>query len=391
MIKLQISVEDATRSVRLIALTDQSSVVFYRRIGLTEEQILSDAIAAADGVATFVDVLPPEKTLLTYAAVNDLNEKSQTASGVVPSSWSLTRPALAGDIRMGDLILNTIDELGTVWTVSDIEGWWTLPDSQVPTNERAREEDGSYDENGRYLSRNLTLTGLFLPRAPKFLETSRARLVDSLNAVRRTTALRVDEDPPRQMQVRMSGKADISTIRQSGLTQFQVQLRAADPIKYSVVPMYQPAGDQLPVAAIGAGTPSGGRTYPRGYDIATDNLREYGTPGTPNEVQMVNLGNYPSPPLIRISGPVTNPAIVIAETGENMQFVTTLREGEYLDVDVKEKTVLLNGAISRRGTMTFSSEWLVLRPGVNTLRYTALSAPGNTTTVTVTAYSAWLG
>jgi hypothetical protein len=166
MIKLTLSVNDASTSVTLSARTDEAYVDFYRRVGLTGEQVIATQVAVTNGFAVFIDAAPPQKTLLTYFAVDSNHERSRGAEAVVPTSWQLARPALGGDIRIGDLVLNTIDDLGTVWTCSDIDGWWTLPESEIPSQQRAREEDGSYDDNGRYLARDLTLTGVFLPARP---------------------------------------------------------------------------------------------------------------------------------------------------------------------------------------------------------------------------------
>jgi hypothetical protein len=398
MIQINISVQDESRSVLLTAQTSTDSVDFYRRIGQSADVIIANDVPVVGGIASIVDPSPPEKTLLTYFAVDATNERSRGASGVVPTSWQLQRPVLAGDIRLGDMVFNTIDERGTIWTISDIEGWWSLPDAEIPTAQRSRDEDGSYDDNGRYLAREFTLTGVFLPRSPELLEESRARLVKELDAVRRTVSLRVDETPSRRMDVRLAGKTQISTVRQTGLTEFMVQLRAADPVKYALDPMSQPDGTPGPVV-VGAGAASGPRIYPRGYDISTDNLREYGAPGAPNFISIVNEGNYYSAPIIQISGPVSNPNVELVDWDgkdpddptEQMSFLITLQQGELLEINVKEKTVLLNGAISRRGTMTFPSDWFTLRPGTNTLRYTAVSTPGNTTTLSIEAYSAWLG
>jgi hypothetical protein len=402
VINLQISVNDSAKSVALSATTNTDSVSFYRRIGQSGEFLLASSVPVVDGVATIVDQSPPEKTLVTYVAMGSDYERSIPAAAVVPSSWQLSRPTLAGDIRLGTLdddgdwsdlmVFNTIDDLGTVWTISDIDGWWTLPEAEVPTVARARDEDGSYDDDGRYIARSLTLSGVFLPRSADSLAESRARLSAALNAVRRTISLRVDETPPRRMTVRLSGKTQISTVRQSGLTEFAAELRAADPVKYSLMPMSQPdfPGQTVPVV-VGAGSPSGSRTYPRSYDTSTDNVREYGASGTSNLGRIFNEGDYVSPPVVRIDGPVTNPRVELVETGETMEFVISLQTGEYLEIDVQEKTVLLNGAESRRGTMTFQSTFFKIHPGTNTIRYTALAAPGNTTTVSITAYSAWLG
>lgn len=397
MISLNSTVDDAARSVVLTALTDKETVDFYRRVGLTEEQSIATKVPVVNGVAVFVDSSPPEKVLLTYYAVDSSYERTQGTDAVVPSTWQLTRPALAGDIRLGDMIFNTIDSLGTVWTVSDIDGWWTLPDAQVPSQVRSREEDGSYDDSGRYLARELMFSGVFLPRTPDLVEASRARLIKQLDAVRNTVSLRVDETPPRRLDVRLAGKSSIQTIRQSGLSEFAIQLRAPDPVKYGLTPMRQLDGSEA--VRIGPGAPSGTRAYPRDYDADTDNLREYGPPGSPNEITIVNEGTYTSPPIIRVDGPVVNPLIELSnwsgktkeEPTETMGFTIMLQEGQFLEIDVREKTVLLNGSSSRRGTMTFNSDWFYLRPGANTIRYTAFSAASGTTSMAITAYSAWLG
>ncbi len=391
MIKLQLSASDEPRAVTLVAQTDATRVSFYRRIGLSQEEVLQ-TVEVVDGYATFTDARAPEKTLLTYAAVNDWYERSSGREAVLPTWWSLTRPALAGDIRLGDLTLNTIDSDGTVWTLSDIEGWWTLPDADLPNVTRGPEEDGSYVESGRYVARSLTVSGIFLPSNVNKLEVARARLVRSLNAVRKDVTLRVDETPPRRMFVRYSGKTQINTVRSSGLTEFAVEVFAGDPLKYSVDPIYQPPSGSVtnvPVV-ITAGTSSVGRAYPRHYDTASDNLREYGVPGAPNAVQAINFGDYETPPVFRIYGPADNPRIEIVETGMWMEFIIKLQAGEYLEVDVKEKTVLLNGAVSRRGAMSFMSHWIHIQPGVNSIRFTAQESTSESY-MTMTAYSAWLG
>jgi phage-related protein len=398
MIQLQIAVHDEAKSVLLTGHTDSDYVQFYRQVGQTDPVVVSPIVPAVDGVATYIDTAPPEKTLLTYYAVDATQERSKSASGVLPTYWQLQRPVLAGDIRLGNLIFNTVDSNGTIWTISDIEGWWSIPEANVPTSVRARDEDGSYDEDGRYLAREFTVSGVFLPTSPELIEASRARLIKELDAVRRTVLLRVDETPPRQMAVRVAGHTVIQTVRQSGLTEFSVDLRAADPVKYALERMKAPGGVNAPIV-VGAGLSAGPRTYPRQYDVATDNLREYGPIGAPNFVSIVNEGNYKSSPIIRVFGPVTNPRIELVDWDgktsedpiEEMSFVITLQAGEFLEINVKEKTVLLNGMTSRRGTMTFQSDWFMLRPGMNTLQYTALVAPGNTTVLDIEAYSAWLG
>lgn len=396
MIRLSTSIDNETQSVTLVASTDSDTVTFYIRLGTDFEQALSLNVPVSNGAAVFIDTAPPQKTRVTYFAVADDYERSNLVNLVVPTTYSLTSPCLQADIRLGDLVLNTIDSDGTVWTLTDIDGYWRLPDAQIPVQDRAVLEDGAYDDAGRFVARSMTLTGIFIPRSIDKLTDARKKVAQAFNAVRTPTYLEVDEDPARRLTVRTNGKSDIQTIRASGLTQFSVQLLAADPVKYSISPMTQPSPNDDQPFLVTSGFPSSGRAYPRAYtiDIAgtptdqTDDVRQYGNVGTPNTAQIYNAGDYWTPPIFTFQGPVNNPRLTLLETGEYLEFTIALAIGEYLTVNVKEKAVLLNSATSLRGTMTFASTWFRLPPGTSTIKYT--SGSGDGAIVTCEAYSAWL-
>lgn len=396
MIQLNTVIDDAAGTATLVVTTDADTVSFYIRLGTDYEQALGVDVPVNNGVAVYVDTAPPQKTRVTYFAVASDYERSNLVNLVVPTTYSLATPTLQGDIRLGNLVLNTIDQDGTVWTVTDIDGYWRIPDAQVPVQDRAILEDGAYDDIGRFTARSLTLTGVFLPRSLDNLPGARNKVTQACNAVRSTTVLEVDESPPRRLTVRTNGKTDIQTVRASGLTQFSVQLLAADPVKYSVAPMVQPPPNDDQPFLVTSGFATGGRGYPRAYavDVAgtptdqTDDVRQYGSLGAPNAVQICNLGDYPTPPIFTFQGPVNNPRLTLLETGEYLEFTIALAAGEYLTVNVKEKTVLLNGTTSLRGTMTFASTWFRLPPGASTIKYT--SGSGDGAVVTCEAYSAWL-
>lgn len=146
------------------------------------------------------------------------------------------RPTIGGmelnaDIQLGDLVLNTVDDSDVVWVCTDIEGWWTNPDPEVPDIPRGV-QDGSYQVSGRYASRNITLSGVFLPPDPTHVGDARERLISTLNLVREGAWLKTSEDPTRQAYVRLTGRPQIQTVNARGRTEFSVGLRAADPIKY---------------------------------------------------------------------------------------------------------------------------------------------------------------
>jgi hypothetical protein len=143
---------------------------------------------------------------------------------------------LNADITIGELVLNTIDEYGVVWVCTDIEGWWGQADPEIPDIPRGV-EDGSYDVIGRYQSRQLTISGVFLPQNPAQVQRARDQLISATNLVRTGAWLRANEDPAspfptRAAYVRLAGRPQIQTINARGRTEFTVPLKAADPVKY---------------------------------------------------------------------------------------------------------------------------------------------------------------
>lgn len=143
---------------------------------------------------------------------------------------------LNADVTIGELVLNTIDEYGVVWVCTDIEGWWGQADPEIPDIARGV-EDGSYDVTGRYQSRQLTLTGVFLPQNTNQIQRARDQLISATNLVRSGTWIRTNEDPTspyptRASYVRLAGRPQIQTVNSRGRTEFSIPLKAADPVKY---------------------------------------------------------------------------------------------------------------------------------------------------------------
>ena len=143
---------------------------------------------------------------------------------------------LNADITIGDLVLNTVDEYGVVWVCTDIQGWWGQADPEIPDIPRGV-EDGSYDVIGRYQSRQLTLSGVFLPQDTNQIQRARDQLISATNLVRTGAWLRTNEDPTspyptRASYVRLSGRPQIQTVNSRGRTEFSIGLKAADPVKY---------------------------------------------------------------------------------------------------------------------------------------------------------------
>lgn len=127
--------------------------------------------------------------------------------------------------------------------------------------------------------------------------------------------------------------------------------------------------------------PASGRGYDRDYDYG------YGGATDSGIEQLTNAGSRGVWPSAVIEGPVVNPRIENITTGQTVQFTITMESGQTLELDFKEKTVLLNGTSSRY--FTKSGEWFKLAPGANDVRFASGSYDAGAA-LTMTWRDAWV-
>ena len=87
---------------------------------------------------------------------------------------------------------------------------------------------------------------------------------------------------------------------------------------------------------------------------------------------VTNYGNTASAPVIRLFGPTTNPGIENETSGRTLSFYMGLGPGDYVEIDMAEKTCQFNGtpgAASNLRKNLIDKEWFTLAPGQNWLRY----------------------
>lgn len=154
---------------------------------------------------------------------------------------------------------------------------------------------------------------------------------------------------------------DWSSLRRTGQAVVQFGYYAEDPRIYDSTLLTA----TLPLG----GTVFSGFSFNLGFNFG------FGGVSTTNDaVQVVNGGNRPTPPVIRINGPIDNPQLLSDTVGKTMVFQNlSLLLGEYIDVDMKNRTVKLNGITNRRNTLV-SPMWFNLEEGNNTLRLRASSS-----------------
>ena len=221
----------------------------------------------------------------------------------------ITGPELNADISLGRLVFNTVDEDGTVWVCTDLVGWWGQSSPDVPDITRGT-EDGSFDVSGRYMARVITLSGVFLPQSREYLPKALNRLITETDLVRRTSILRVDEDPTKIATVRLVGQPVISTVNARGRTDFSITLRAADPIKYGW------ADNQV-----------------HGYDLVDINglvpIDEVSPTGALKDAPVINEGNATVTSTITVVGPIGSGSSIRAlsrNRDETITLVSALRD-----------------------------------------------------------------
>lgn len=369
-------------------------------------------------------------------------------------------PQLNSDIRLllpdnSYLTLNTIDTDGSVWVVSDIEGWWNIAEPSIPDVPRGF-GDGSFDVTGRFLARDLVVKGSVLVTKNNREDIgyasaeARERLTTAFNLVKRGAYLIVDEDIyKRASYVRLSGRPDISTVNSRGRIDFSIGLRAVDPIKYewidstfSETAIYD-GRYRIEIAGITKETLSqsdyhiyDSYTGLQGYSTYEGTRIYSGNTATkisyPSKVNILNRGNNNVFCYFRIRGPLYGPATITNTTtgqiitisaptsslyigsyvldGSTISFnvgtvgdlAKVINEDNYLDIDTKNREIragqFIDGvshesAKSARGLLDPFIDWIYLQPGSNQIVFADSGAEFEENTATLEIYwrSGWIG
>lgn len=270
-------------------------------------------------------------------------------------------PTLAGDVTVNGLTLNTVDTDGTAWWFTNLDGWWGIPDVDVPEEDRPAPIDGAYDLEGRYKPRVVTLTGGFRPVSPLMAVTSRRRLNDAIRLVHQSGLLVVQEDIPKQATVKLSGKPNIAVSDPAGTTVFEIALKAPDPRKFAT--QQTDVAVSIPIVDTLSGiTPP--LTPPLQLPLSRSAV----------DAIVTNIGNYTTDMTITFYGGVQNPTLINNSTGEFMEFDLTINDGDTLTVDTDSHSALINEQENRNYAITSDSTWFKLLPGDTALEFQAFSA-----------------
>ena len=176
------------------------------------------------------------------------------------ATQSVAGLCLGGDINLNGLLLNHRDGNGTIWLCTEIEGWWTLPPSEISDVPKPY-WDGSMLTTGRYLMRTITVSGCFVPPDPSLVWYNRDLLMRVGSIVRgigllavcgnadydsnpdiSTSGITGDDpryfdpfyDPPKMAMIQTNDVPLVETLRTDGFTQFSLSFRCVQPTKQSL-------------------------------------------------------------------------------------------------------------------------------------------------------------
>jgi hypothetical protein len=321
---------------------------------------------------------------------------------------------LPGDTAVPAVVLNHVDTDGTVWALQDIEGWWTLPPSTVLDIPRPQKQDGSYDVEGNYLPRLVTITGHFRPSSPSLVPQKRSQLLRACDTMRGPALqIQANEDARTPLGLwkmalgRLADQPQVQTTKASGQTDFQIAFKCWDPRKYSVAE-YGGGVAVTVFTRVTTGwaypTPTGvtGRPYPLTplnplYDptkqpwdptnVATykagsawmySNGRAYGgLSSAEGQIIATNAGTVASAPTIELHGPLTSPAILNYTTSQVLSFPgLSIADGEIVTIDVMEHSAISGNSAQRVSYLALDSVWWWVQPGQNVVRLQADSGIG---------------
>ncbi len=251
---------------------------------------------------------------------------------------------------------------GSAFVLSDVDG---LDSPEVRTDvEDLPEQDGAVAGSFFLGSRPIVLTGRIKADTVADRNAAIATLSRASLALRADAVLQFQPDgmPALQVHVRRQQRLLVGG---GYVKEFQLQLVAADPRIYS----------QLlnTVGATGT-TSTTGAAFPLVFPVNFGG----GSGGTVN-LNAANAGNVGAPPVLKVTGPVTNPQVTNSTTGESLYLDNLdLVAGEYVTVDVAARTVAKSDGANLYARVRFpDSAWWLLAPGTNLIQlWAAASSAG---------------
>jgi len=256
---------------------------------------------------------------------------------------------------LGGITLDLADG-SSLRAVTSMPGWDDAPAARTSLQPRMQ-QDGAWDAAGFSDARVITVNGF---------------MREANSAAARTVLRQLAALPPQSIQEFVVVNAAIGAL--SVLTRvtvgvkpvwfgdcdfdYSITITAPDPLKYGP--------RTFATATLSTATPGAGRVWPRVWPT------DWGIPPgvTPGAVRVSNAGKAAYWPTLRVDGPSPNPTVSLVETGAWVRYGGTLLAGQWLDFDLANRRVLLQGQVSVRHNITFGGDWLAVQPGGGSVAWT---------------------
>jgi hypothetical protein len=262
-------------------------------------------------------------------------------------------------VTIGGIILDVNDGI-SLRVVEDLPGWDDAPDVRNGLAPKAQ-QDGAWDGTGSSDARTVGVVGLVQEATTQAayavlyqLSALRPQSVHELVVVN-------DAIGTLSAMTRVTAGVKPAWIGDTAF-EYTMTVTAPDPLKYGS-PTYA-------TATLSTATPGAGKVYPVAYPV------DYGiAPGvTPGAALVANAGTAAYWPRLRILGPVTNPVVTLVESGAWVRYAGSLLAGQWLDLDMANRRVLLQGQVSVRQKVSSAGDWLAVSPGGGSVTWSADTA-----------------
>lgn len=289
-------------------------------------------------------------------------ENFVVTGGTVPGSGQQVDTGYwTGSIAYGGSAVSfgEVDEFGIGWLWQSLQGFDGADVSGGIVQKSG--DHGGWASPQFYAPRTMTLTVTASAPTQGLRDYARS-LLQAAVPVSDLATFTYNEPIPKRLQVRRSGKIAETYPTLTDVT-FTIGLVAPDPRKYSA------QQHTATVAATGASS-SIGVTLPFTLPFTFPAQPPYGSAICPNE------GDFGSPPVITITGPITSPGLVNVTTGQQVSWSgLTVPAGSVLVADFSTRLAQLNGVYRPADAR---SAWWLLEPGDNTVQITGQNDSGAT-------------
>lgn len=280
-------------------------------------------------------------------------------------------------IQIGGWLSVGVDGDGVTWRITDLTGLDDPPPSKSNFTDRPF-ADGTFDSGVFDDARIITFAGQLIAPSRGAREAAKLTIGQLSRTLKDPTTVTFTTDGGvYTVTARRSGAWTVDPLGPLGL-RYQAMLVCPDPNKYG------------PLMSASTGLPAAGATGLAFPLFATTGRLEFGTPGNPGQVTLLNPGTTEAALTFTITGPVLG-GIVLTDTASGRQIVYAddVADGAtLLIIDSATGRATLNGA-DRSGELTVKQWWTAPADGWSTVQFATLGVSGQTGTLTASLRPAY--